>query len=81
MKEPSRTNQELIDENALLKQRIQELEQSESERNQVEEALQKSEDRYRQISEELSDYLYTVRIRDGQVLETKHSLACAVVTG
>ena len=81
MKDPSRTNQELIDENALLKQRIQELEQSESGRNQVEEALQKSEDRYRQIAEGLSDYLYTVRIRDGQVVETKHSLACAVVTG
>ena len=81
MKDPSRTNQKLIDENALLKQRIQELEQLESGRNQVEEALQKSEDRYRQIAEGLSDYLYTVRIRDGQVVETKHSLACAVVTG
>jgi PAS domain S-box-containing protein len=81
MTDPSRTNQELLDENALLKQRIQELEQSESGRRQAEEALQKSEARYRQIAEGLSDYLYTVRIRDGQVVETKHSLACAVVTG
>ena len=81
MKDPSGTNQKLIDENALLKQRIQKLEQSESGRNQVEKALQKSEDRYRQIAEGLSDYLYTVRIRDGQVVETKHGLACAVVTG
>jgi hypothetical protein len=34
MKDPSRTNQKLIDENALLKQRIQELERLESELNQ-----------------------------------------------
>jgi hypothetical protein len=42
MKDPSRTNQKLIDENALLKQKIQELEHSGSEREQVEEALQRS---------------------------------------
>jgi PAS domain S-box-containing protein len=39
MKDPSRTNQKLIDENALLKQRIQELEQSESDRKRVENAI------------------------------------------
>jgi flagellar biosynthesis regulator FlbT len=42
MKDPSGTNQKLIDENALLKQKIQELEHSGSEREQVEEALQRS---------------------------------------
>ena len=36
MTDPSRTNQELIDENALLKQRIQVLEKTESERKQAE---------------------------------------------
>jgi PAS domain S-box-containing protein len=43
MKDPSIANQELIDENALLKQRIQILEKTESERKQAEEALQESE--------------------------------------
>jgi len=81
MKDRIRTRQELLEENDFLKQKIQEMEQLKSEHKQVEEALQKSEDRYRQIAEGLSDYLYTVRIRDGQVVETKHSLACAVVTG
>jgi CheY-like chemotaxis protein len=37
MKKPSRTNPELIEENALLKQRIKELEQSEAERTREEE--------------------------------------------
>ena len=43
MKDPSRKNQKLIDENALLKQRIKELEQSESERNRAEEEFKKKE--------------------------------------
>src|SRR5512137_870968 len=36
---PSRTNQELLEENALLKQRVRELEQSETERKQMLEEL------------------------------------------
>jgi len=39
MTDPSRTNKELLEENSLLKQRIQELEKSESKRKPVEEAL------------------------------------------
>jgi hypothetical protein len=42
MKDPSGTNQKMIDENALLKQKIKELEHSESERKRAEEALQRS---------------------------------------
>ena len=41
MHNPSRTNQELLEENTLLKQRIQELELSDSERKQAEEAREK----------------------------------------
>jgi len=41
MHDPSRTNQELLEENTLLKQRIQELELSDSERKQAEEAREK----------------------------------------
>ena len=52
-----------------------------TERKRAEEALRESEERYRQITDGLSDYLYTVRIRGGQVVETKHNPACAVVTG
>ena len=42
MKDPSRTNQELLEEISILKQKIEGREHSESERKQVEEALQRS---------------------------------------
>jgi prefoldin subunit 5 len=45
MGDPSRTNPELIKEISALKQKIKELEQSESERKRVSEALRESEER------------------------------------
>ncbi|HID29015.1 MAG TPA: PAS domain S-box protein, partial [Desulfobacterales bacterium] len=52
-----------------------------SERKQVERALQKSEDRYRRITEAVTDYIFTVRIADGHPVETIHGAACVAVTG
>ena len=52
-----------------------------SDRKRAEEALRESEERYRRITESLSDYLYTVRVQDGRAVETTHSAACSVVTG
>jgi diguanylate cyclase (GGDEF)-like protein/PAS domain S-box-containing protein len=43
MKDPSRTNQELLEENSVLNQRIRELELSDSERKRVEQTLWESE--------------------------------------
>jgi PAS domain S-box-containing protein len=51
VKDPSRTNQKLIKENSLLRQRIQELEQAEADRKRTEEALRASEIRYQTIFE------------------------------
>jgi PAS domain S-box-containing protein len=39
------------------------------------------EERYLRIIEGLTDYLYTVRIENGQPVETVHSAACEIVTG
>jgi len=47
MKDPSKTNQELLEEISALKQKIQELEQSESEWEKEKEELKKSEARFR----------------------------------
>ena len=44
-------------------------------------ALAESEERYRRITEGLTDYLYTVSIREGKAVSTVHGPACAVVTG
>jgi PAS domain S-box-containing protein len=43
--------------------------------------LRESEDRYRRITESLTDYLYSVRVENGRAVATTQSPACAVVTG
>ena len=52
-----------------------------TERKQSEKELQESEERYKRISEELTDYLYTVRVQDGHAVGTKHGKGCKAVTG
>jgi len=49
MEDPSRTSQELLEENTLLKKRVKELERSESDRKQAEEALRESEKRCHEL--------------------------------
>jgi PAS domain S-box-containing protein len=55
MEDQTRINQELLDENAFLKQRIQELEYSESEHKQTEETLRESEEKHRILLSESPD--------------------------
>jgi PAS domain S-box-containing protein len=43
--------------------------------------LRESENRYRRITEGLMDYHYSVRVENGQPLETRQSPTCATVTG
>jgi len=44
-------------------------------------ALGESEDRYRRITEAITDYIYTVRIANGHPAETYHGPTCVAVTG
>jgi sigma-B regulation protein RsbU (phosphoserine phosphatase) len=53
----------------------------EMERRQMLRALRDSEERYRRITEGLTDYLYSVRVEAGRTVATIHSLACVAVTG
>jgi PAS domain S-box-containing protein len=47
----------------------------------IAERLIESEARYRRITEGLTDYLYSVRIDNGQAVESTQSAACEEVTG
>jgi PAS domain S-box-containing protein len=51
MNDPAKTNQELIEEISILKQKIGELERGESESSRTEEALRRSEEKYRHLFE------------------------------
>ena len=48
---------------------------------EVEEALLRSEQRYRRLTGAVTDYIFTVRVEDGRTVETQHSTACEAVTG
>jgi PAS domain S-box-containing protein len=52
-----------------------------SERKRAEEALRKSEERYRRITEAITDYIFTVQVENGHPRETFHGPACEAVTG
>ncbi|MFZ4620509.1 MAG: PAS domain S-box protein [Bacteroidota bacterium] len=52
-----------------------------SERKQSHERLMESEQRYRQITEAITDYIYTVTMQDHIALSTKHGPGCLAVTG
>jgi PAS domain S-box-containing protein len=60
MKDSSKTNQELIEENSFLKQRIQELEKSESDRKRDREFMPVPEEPYRLLVNNIPDIVYSL---------------------
>ena len=81
MKDQSKTKQALIQELASLRKTVAELEQSEEERKRTDEALRKSEGRYKRLLDSVTDYIYTVEVEDGRPVATAHGPGCAAVTG
>jgi PAS domain S-box-containing protein len=52
-----------------------------TESKRAETALRESEQRYRQLLESITGYLYTVQVENGRAVATAHSSACLAVTG
>ncbi len=52
-----------------------------TEKIKTEERLQKSEERYRKITSAITDYIYTVYLKNGEVIKTIHGPGCIAVTG
>jgi PAS domain S-box-containing protein len=50
-------------------------------RQRVEAELLESQQRYRRLLETVTDYVYTVELRDGQPVATQHGPGCCAVTG
>jgi phosphoserine phosphatase RsbU/P len=51
------------------------------ERHRASEKLAKSERLYRFLFQSITDYFYTVEVRDGHAVSTQHAPGCAAVTG
>ncbi|MFN8458110.1 MAG: GAF domain-containing protein [Anaerolineae bacterium] len=52
-----------------------------NERQRVEAALRESEKRYKQLLDSVTDYIYTVKLENGQPVATTHGPNCVAVTG
>lgn len=52
-----------------------------SARKRIENTLRAREERYRKITESMSDYVFTIRLENGKVAETIHGGACQPITG
>ncbi|MDD5450281.1 MAG: PAS domain S-box protein [Desulfovibrionales bacterium] len=81
MKAEDKAKERLIDELLELRRQIARLEAAQTGHKETEEALRKSEERYRRITRAVTDYIFTVRIEDGRPVETIHSPASVAVTG
>ncbi len=52
-----------------------------TERKRSEDALQKGEQRYKQLLESVTSYIYTVTVEQGKAVATVHGPGCVAVTG
>ena len=51
------------------------------ERQQIEEILRNSEASYKRLLDSVTDYTYTVHLKDGQPVSTEHGPGCEAITG
>ncbi len=81
MKKDQKTKYQLLKELFELSQRVAELERTEAERKVVDEILSESEMRYRRMVDAVTPYTYSVEVKEGRAVSTRHSTGCLAVTG
>jgi len=64
-----------------LEQGVRDLGEAVLQGEQTREALREKGERYRRITEAVTDYVFSVRVEDGYPLETVHGPGCVAVTG
>jgi PAS domain S-box-containing protein len=74
-------NEEIKTQNDYYLQMNEELQQTLEELSNAHAEVEESEERYKRIVEGVTDYLFTVRVKDGKPIETQHSEACVAITG
>ncbi len=74
-------NEEIRKQNEYYLQMNEVLQQLVEELSNVTAKAEENEERYKRIVEGITDYLYTVKVKDGKAIETYHSEACIAVTG
>lgn len=81
IKNKDMNKEQLISELGKMHKRIVKLEELKIKNKLMEIALYKSKERYRRITNAITDYIYTVYIQDSKMVDTVHSPACVSVTG
>ena len=76
-----RSRETLLAEVEALRRRIAALKEQCGQWRMTELALRQSEERYRRLLESVTDYVYTVVVRDGVAVSTSHGPNCLAVTG
>lgn len=64
-----------------LAQEVKELKRETLQYERAKEVLRESEERYRRITEAVTDYVFKVHIEDGHPVDTVHGPGCVAVTG
>ncbi|OLN27351.1 diguanylate cyclase/phosphodiesterase (GGDEF & EAL domains) with PAS/PAC sensor(s) [Desulfovibrio sp. DV] len=77
----SRTREDLLAEIGALQRRVAGLEAERERCMAMERVLRQGEDRYRRLLESVTDYVYTVVVKDGRAVATDHGPNCVAVTG
>jgi diguanylate cyclase (GGDEF)-like protein/PAS domain S-box-containing protein len=81
MRDEKKTKSQLRIELEELRRQISKLKKSEALRRHAEDALRESEERYRRMVAAVTSYTYSVKVDNGRVISTRHSVGCKPVTG